>query len=217
MKRCGVCGAQLQDQARRCPLCGAEQAVKEKPVQVGSELPPPPVRQSAKQEEPSAQPYTGEQPYTGGQGTWNAAQGNAAQPYGQPQPYMPPVQPYVQPSQPSQTYAPPSQTYTPPSQTYTPPAQQRQAPSKPANGAGIAGFVFSLIAFVLIFVEDIGAYTALFFIGLTALICSSVGVGRYGARTVSGFAVAGLIVSLAAIGYWFGQVQPLLEVIGLFS
>lgn len=195
MKRCGVCGAQLQDQARRCPICGTEQAVREKPVQVGSELPPPPVRQSAKQEEPSAQPYTGEQPYTDGQGTWNAAQ-----PYGQPQPYMPPVQPYAQPSQP-----------------YTPPAQQRQAPSKPANGAGIAGFVFSLIAFVLIFVEDIGAYTALFFIGLTALICSSVGVGRYGTRTVSGFAVAGLIVSLAAIGYWFGQVQPLLEVIGIFS
>lgn len=215
MKKCVKCGAQLQDAVRFCPVCGAEQgSVAGSARQVGNALPPQPddpfaasVPPSAKEpERPQNAPSYATLPYTA------PAQGQeSASPYIPPAPYGQAGAPYGQPVGGGQEGAllPPSQ------QTYV--VRQQQAPEKKANGAGIAGFVFGMLALILVIVGTYESFMATFGVGLIGLICSSVGAGRYGTRTVSGFAVAGLILSLGVILYWFGELSPLFELLGLGS
>ena len=215
MKKCIKCGAQLQDAVRFCPVCGAEQgSVAGSARQVGNALPPQPddpfaasVPPSAKEpERPQNAPSYATLPYTA------PAQGQeGASPYIPPAPYGQAGAPYGQPVGGGQEGAllPPSQ------QTYV--VRQQQAPEKKANGAGIAGFVFGMLALILVIVGTYESFMATFGVGLIGLICSSVGAGRYGTRTVSGFAVAGLILSLGVILYWFGELSPLFELLGLGS
>ena len=202
MKKCVKCGAQLQDAVRFCPVCGAEQgSVAGSARQVGNALPPQPddpfaasVPPSAKEpERPQNAPSYATLPYTA------PAQGQeGAAPYGQP----------VGGGQEGAPLPPSQQTYV---------VRQQQAPEKKANGAGIAGFVFGMLALILVIVGTYESFMATFGVGLIGLICSSVGAGRYGTRTVSGFAVAGLILSLGVILYWFGELSPLFELLGLGS
>ena len=215
MKKCIKCGAQLQDAVRFCPVCGAEQgSVAGSARQVGNALPPQPddpfaapVPPSAKEpERPQNAPSYAALPYTA------PAQGQeSASPYILHAPYGQAGAPYGQPAGGGQEGAP-----LPPSQqTYV--VRQQQAPEKKANGAGIAGFVFGMLALILVIVGTYESFMATFGVGLIGLICSSVGAGRYGTRTVSGFAVAGLILSLGVILYWFGELSPLFELLGLGS
>ena len=188
MKKCVKCGAQLQDAVRFCPVCGAEQgSVAGSARQVGNALPPQPDDPFAASVPPSAK--------------------EPERPQNAPS-YA--TLPYTAPAQ-GQEGAP-----LPPSQqTYV--VRQQQAPEKKANGAGIAGFVFGMLALILVIVGTYESFMATFGVGLIGLICSSVGAGRYGTRTVSGFAVAGLILSLGVILYWFGELSPLFELLGLGS
>lgn len=201
MKKCVKCGAQLQDAVRFCPVCGAEQgSVAGSARQVGNALPPQPDDPFAASVPPSAKEP--ERPQ-------NAP--SYATPYIPPAPYGQAGAPYGQPVGVGQEGAP-----LPPSQqTYV--VRQQQAPEKKANGAGIAGFVFGMLALILVIVGTYESFMATFGVGLIGLICSSVGAGRYGTRTVSGFAVAGLILSLGVILYWFGELSPLFELLGLGS
>ena len=228
MKKCIKCGAQLQDAVRFCPVCGAEQgSVAGSARQVGNALPPQPddpfaapVPPSAKEpERPQNAPSYAALPYTApAQGQEGAspyilhAQGQeGASPYIPHAPYGQAGAPYGQPVGGGQEGAP-----LPPSQqTYV--VRQQQAPEKKANGAGIAGFVFGMLALILVIVGTYESFMATFGVGLIGLICSSVGAGRYGTRTVSGFAVAGLILNLGVILYWFGELSPLFELLGLGS
>lgn len=215
MKKCIKCGAQLQDAVRFCPVCGAEQgSVAGSARQVGNALPPQPDDPFAASVPPSAKEPERQQnapsyaalPYTA------PAQGQeGASPYILHAPYGQAGAPYGQPVGGGQEGAllPPSQ------QTYV--VRQQQAPEKKANGAGIAGFVFGMLALILVIVGTYESFMATFGIGLIGLICSSVGAGRYGTRTVSGFAVAGLILNLGVILYWFGELSPLFELLGLGS
>ena len=228
MKKCIKCGAQLQDAVRFCPVCGAEQgSVAGSARQVGNALPPQPddpfaasVPPSAKEPErpqnaPSyATPYIPPAPYgqAGASPYIPPAQGQeGASPYILHASYGQAGAPYGQPVGGGQEGAP-----LPPSQqTYV--VRQQQAPEKKANGAGIAGFVFGMLALILVIVGTYESFMATFGVGLIGLICSSVGAGRYGTRTVSGFAVAGLILNLGVILYWFGELSPLFELLGLGS
>ena len=214
MKKCVKCGAQLQDAVRFCPVCGAEQgSVAGSARQVGNALPPQPddpfaasVPPSAKEPERPQNAPSYAAPYI------PPAQGQeSASPYIPPAPYGQAGAPYGQPVGGGQEGAllPPSQ------QTYV--VRQQQAPEKKANGAGIAGFVFGMLALILVIVGTYESFMATFGVGLIGLICSSVGAGRYGTRTVSGFAVAGLILNLGVILYWFGDLSPLFELLGLGS
>lgn len=201
MKKCVKCGAQLQDAVRFCPVCGAEQgSVAGSARQVGNALPPQPDDAFAASVPPSAKEP--ERPQ-------NAP--SYATPYIPPAPYGQAGAPYGQPVGGGQEGAP----LPPLQQTYV--VRQQQAPEKKANGAGIAGFVFGMLALILVIVGTYESFMATFGVGLIGLICSSVGAGRYGTRTVSGFAVAGLILSLGVILYWFGELSPLFELLGLGS
>lgn len=213
MKRCNRCGAQLQDDVRFCPVCGAEQGSASAQVrQVGNALPPPPAEPIAQPSAKEPEPPQAAAPYAAPTVPASSEGQQSASPYIQPAPYYGQEgAPYTQPFSGGQSAEP----LPPSAQTYV--VRQQPAPARKANGAGITGFVFGVLALILIFVGTYESFMAAFGVGLIGLICSSVGVGRYGTRAVSGFAVAGLILCLGVILYWFGELQPLFELFGLAS
>ena len=104
---------------------------------------------------------------------------------GQPEPYAAPQQPAV----PQQGYAPV------PQQGYAPQTVFVQAPAKPGNGLGVAGFVTGLLGLIFCWVPFLGIVLA-----LLGVIMGGVGITtgkKKGAST--GLAIAGLVLGIIAL------------------